>query len=401
MGMKFTKKDCIRLLYGFGEITEEIVDDEFLKDISVKNPIPTTTLLGFSWERIHYYALFDTDLNDNIERAKEQIFKIYPNSDPELVAGKDDLGGFFKGKVVYLFRERITKKRLDILASEQFPDISRSQLVKMIKNGEVKVDGETIDINKTLVSNDAKIEITRSQEGEKLVDIPVIFENENVVVINKPSGVLVHNKDGGGFVGETLVDFLEERIDEELLETEFKTNRTGIIHRLDRGTSGVMILAKNPETASFLSRQFADRKVKKTYFAVVHGHPKINKAVIDVPIARNNKAPTTFLANPDGKPAQTIYEVVSANDNFSWLKLTPLTGRTHQIRVHLAHINTPIVGDFIYNKEQIKERPFLHASELEITVPKDDGQNERMSFRADLPDDIKEFLGLEGLEDAG
>lgn len=397
--MKFSKKDCIRLLFGFGEITDEVIDDGLLQHILVKNPLKTTTLLSFSFGKQDYYTLFDADLSDDLASARNQIRKIFPNADPELVPGKNDLGGFFRGKIVYLFRERVSKKRLDILATERFPDLTRSQIVKLIKNGEVNVDGQAVRVAKTLVSTDAEIAVNSSQPITDLPDIPVLFENKNVVVINKPAGILSHPKDGPNS-GQTLVDFLEQRIGPDLLASEFKTNRTGIVHRLDRGTSGVMIMAKTPEAASYLARQFAERKAKKTYLAVVHGQPKLPKAVIDVPIARSIKSPTTFLANANGKPAQTVYETLDSNGNFSLLCLKPKTGRTHQIRVHLVYVNTPIVGDFIYNKKQIRERPFLHALELEITVPSDDGKNVRQTFHAPLPDDMKEFLELEGL-DAG
>jgi 23S rRNA pseudouridine1911/1915/1917 synthase len=398
--MKFSKKDCIRLLWKFGEITAEVVDDALVEHIRVSNPTPATTLLGFSFGKLDYFVLFDDALNDDLDYAREQILRIYPNSRPEIVAQKADIGGFFRGKAAYLFRGEILKKRLDILTAERFTDVSRSQIVKLIKQGKTIVDGKAILVGKTMVPVDAEIELVTGKVAAKLPEIPILFENNNVLVIDKPAGVLSHAKNDEQ-ADETLVDFLESRVNEKLLETEFRTSRTGIVHRLDRGTSGVMILAKNAEAMTMLAKQFNERKAKKTYLAIVMGKPKLDAAMIDIPIARNIKKPTTFLAHNDGRSARTKYKILATNGKSSLLELKPQTGRTHQIRVHLAFIGAPIVGDFVYNKKYADEpRPLLHAERLEITVPTDTG-NERMTFVAELPDDMKQFLVEQGLEYAG
>src|SRR5690606_6293672 len=126
------------------------------------------------------------------------------------------------------------------------------------------------------------------------------------------------------------------------------SSRPGIVHRLDRDTSGVIIGARNDETATLLKKQLADRTTKKQYIAVVDGHPKLDTAGIDLPIGRNPSAPSTFRVDPKGKPAITSYEVLKSNEKQSLVKLRPRTGRTHQLRVHAHYIGTPIAGDRVY-----------------------------------------------------
>ena len=161
------------------------------------------------------------------------------------------------------------------------------------------------------------------------------------------------------------------------------TSRPGIIHRLDRATSGVMIGAKDDKTASLLVKQFQNRKVKKTYYAVVEGVPKELKATIQLPIGRNPSKPSTFRVDPNGKSAETYYEVEKTNGKRSLIRLEPKTGRTHQLRVHMAYIGTPIVGDSVYGKKD--ERLFLHAAKLEITIP----TSKRIVFEAPVPPEFQ------------
>src|SRR5690606_37565500 len=170
-------------------------------------------------------------------------------------------------------------------------------------------------------------------------ELPVVYEDEHVVVINKPAGVLTHAK---GEVSEefTVADFVITR-----MSNPESTNRPGIVHRLDRDTSGIMLCAKDVETKSQLQKQFQDRKAHKSYLAIVRGIPKQPAATIDLPIERNPKKPSTHRVVVNGKNALTRYEVVSSNKRFSVVRLFPTTGRTHQLRVHLAYIGTPIVGD--------------------------------------------------------
>ena len=157
------------------------------------------------------------------------------------------------------------------------------------------------------------------------------------------------------------------------------TNRPGIIHRLDRDTSGVMIGARNDETATMLQKQFADRKTKKVYAAILQGHVKNDTARINLPIARHPAKPSTFRVDPKGKSAITDYTVQDATETKTLVELRPRTGRTHQLRVHMAYIGAPILGDRVYGTEQ--SRLFLHAHQLEITIP----QGDRRTFTAPVP----------------
>jgi 23S rRNA pseudouridine1911/1915/1917 synthase len=247
-------------------------------------------------------------------------------------------------------------QRLDQRVIELLPLLSRGFAVKLIEQGKVTVDGEPV-----------------LKAGYKLR-----------IVINKPLGVLTHSK--GDFNPEaTVASFLRERV------ADLDGSRAGIVHRLDRATSGVMICAKTSEALSFLQKQFSLRKVKKKYIAIVSGHLANEHAVIDMPIERNPKKPQTFRVGANGKSALTEYHVLETNDKLSLLELAPQTGRTHQLRVHLNHLGHPILGDTFYGGKPA-ERLFLHALSLEITLP----NRERKTFSAILPESFAEAMKQNG-----
>jgi 23S rRNA pseudouridine1911/1915/1917 synthase len=210
---------------------------------------------------------------------------------------------------------------------------------------------------------------------------PVLYEDDDVIVINKPLGVLTHAK--GALSDEfSVAEFMRTRTTDGA-----DGNRPGIVHRLDRATSGVMIAAKTPEAKRFLQKQFQDRKAKKTYIALTSGQPKDPVATIKLPIERNPKKPQTFRVGPQGKPSETAYEVVEQTDNITMFRLKPVTGRTHQLRVHLAYLGCPILGDIFYDGKTA-DRLYLHAESLEITIP----SRERMTFVAPLPPEFETKL---------
>lgn len=253
--------------------------------------------------------------------------------------------------------------RLDVYVAEQWPEQSRSTWQKLIQAGSVSVNGIAETSVKYNVGENDEVqvkELVLPDHSEQT--LPVLYEDENVIVIDKPVGVLTHSK--GALNDEfTVAEFVRAK-------TTYKhdTNRPGIIHRLDRATSGVIVCVKNDETASYLARQFSDRTTKKQYAAVVSGLPKQDEAVIDLPIGRNPKSPSTFKVDPGGKPAETYYKVLASSGDHSLVELRPKTGRTHQLRVHMSHIGTPIVGDPVYGSEEA-DRMYLHAMSLEITLP--------------------------------
>ena len=242
------------------------------------------------------------------------------------------------------------KVRLDILMKEIYKSYNRSTIQKFIESGFVTVDGELALKPNFKVERGVKIDL-KVPEIMKNADLKpeIVYEDENVLVVNKPSGLLSEAK--GEYCPEkTLADY-------------------GLIaHRLDRDTSGVMILAKSPEVQSFLKKQFQDRKVHKTYYAVISGRPKLDEARIDLPMIRDLKRPTTFRVDANGKEAETFYKVLLSDGVHSLVELRPTSGRTHQLRVHMKYLGHPIVGDVVYDGEAA-ERLMLHAGSLEITLP--------------------------------
>lgn len=277
--------------------------------------------------------------------------------------------------------EEIKKERLDQYIAREL-SLSRKASVDLIKAGEVTVNKEKATKPSIKVTSLDRIKVNNPQDEvniEKLV-LPVIYEDENVVVIDKPIGVLTHSK--GAFNPEaTVATWLEDRA------PNMKGNRAGIVHRLDRATSGVMILAKNAETLAFLQKQFSQRKTKKQYGAIVEGKLSQDEALIDMPIERNPKRPQTFRVGVNGKSATTYYKVLETTDKFSFVELKPVTGRTHQLRVHLKQIGHPIVGDQLYGGSAA-DRLYLHAQSLEITLPGGD----RRVFDSKLPKSFKEYM---------
>lgn len=272
--------------------------------------------------------------------------------------------------------------RLDQYMAHYWPEYSRSTWQKYIKLGYVTINGVVKSDPSYVLGEDDEV---KSDIPEK-VDysertLPVIYEDENVIVINKPAGVLAHSK---GAINEefTVAEFFRG-----LTTYNLETDRPGIVHRLDRDTSGVMIGAKNPETASLLSRQFQDRRAKKEYVAVLDGVPKELKAHIDLPIGRNPKAPSTFRIDPNGKSAQTYYEVTRYDNKGCLVTLRPTTGRTHQLRVHMAYLGTPIRGDVVYGKAA--KRLYLHAARLEVSIP-GSASNQRKVFEAPIPEEFEQ-----------
>lgn len=265
--------------------------------------------------------------------------------------------------------------RLDAYVAEHWPEQSRSTWKKLIEAGHVSVNGEAQTSAKFNVDENHVVSVEQPAvpnfDGDSL---PIIYEDENVIVIDKPLGILTHSK---GALNEefTVAEFVRSK-------TGYKSdsNRPGIVHRLDRATSGVLLCVKNDSTASMISKQFTNRTVKKHYVAVTTGIPKESKAVLDLPIGRNPSIPSTFRVDIKGKQAETYVEVVRHGESRALVDLHPKTGRTHQLRVHLGYINTPILGDPVYGKES-SDRMYLHAHSLEVTLP----GGERKVFTSPIP----------------
>lgn len=273
--------------------------------------------------------------------------------------------------------------RLDQYVVGKLVSLSRASVGKIIDQGKVTVNGEPQTKAGYRLRENDKVIINFDPDFKPeipLLDIEVLYEDDDCVVINKPVGLLTHSK--GAFNPEaTVATWLATKI------TDMDGDRAGIVHRLDRATSGVMIAAKNPVSLSWLQKQFAQRRTKKSYAAVAQGVFKQDEAVIDMPIERNPKKPQTFRVGSNGKPSVTVYKVVSTNNELSLVDLKPTTGRTHQLRVHLEQLGHPIVGDVIYGGRQA-DRLYLHAESLELTLP----SKERKTFTVPVPKAFKEMV---------
>jgi 23S rRNA pseudouridine1911/1915/1917 synthase len=277
----------------------------------------------------------------------------------------------------------IADERVDVFLSRQLPQYSRSYLQKLCEQGLIGSDKGELKPSTKLKVGDILTLLLPELPDFSQQTLPLLYEDDDVLVINKPEGVLTHAK--GAMSDEfTVAEFVRPRTTDGVT-----TNRPGIVHRLDRGTSGIIIAAKHTQAKRWLQKQFTERKVKKMYIALVDGHPDKPTAALNLPIERNPRKPQTFRVGSNGKSAETIYEVAQTFKQHSLLHLRPLTGRTHQLRVHCTYLGHPIVGDTLYGKpSKILERMFLHAAELELTLP----SRERKVFQAPLPKELANYL---------
>lgn len=283
----------------------------------------------------------------------------------------------------FIYRRGITLKRLDMYVLAQKPRLSRAFAAKLIEQGKVLVNGQPKKPGYKVQETD---KVTIDYDESELdnipdIDLPVLYEDDYCIVVNKPAGVLTHAQ--GKLIHEaTVATFVRTKV------RGMHGERAGIVHRLDRATSGVIIIAKNAAALSHFQQQFADRTTQKTYVAVVEGTLKQKLAIIDMPIERNPKAPATFRVGPNGKPAVTQYMVLKEAPNSTLVELQPKTGRTHQLRVHMAQLGHPIVGDPLYGHGKHGDRLYLHAKSLEVTLP--DG--ERKTFTAPVSPEFEAYV---------
>jgi 23S rRNA pseudouridine1911/1915/1917 synthase len=379
--VKISSSDIIAILRRFNLAGEENVP-RHVEMVKFSNPTEKSTMISFRFNKRFFYILFDDLADDDTDYIIEQVRTAKQDAHGEVIENPNDhettYGLPFRGKDCYLFAITSEKKRLDLELAERYPEISRSTWQKHVKAGHVKVNGE--------VHLSPKFDITAADtiaiEMPDAVDftgqeLPIVYIDDNVIVINKPIGILSHAK------GALNEEFTVGEFFRTYSSYHADTNRPGIVHRLDRDTSGIMIGARNEETATMLQKQFSDRRTKKIYTAILRGIPKVSTAKLDLPIGRNPSAPSTFRVDAKGKAALTVYEVIAEKDKETLVVLKPHTGRTHQLRVHMHYIGTPILGDKVYGKAA--DRLYLHASSLEITIP----GGERKTFHAPIP---KEFV---------
>lgn len=284
-------------------------------------------------------------------------------------------------------------KRLDSYISDNMDKISRSFAQKLIENQQVTINGKNEKASyKVCAGDNIQVDVPEAQ-GTKLKaqDIPVevVYEDKDIIVVNKPKGMVVHPANGNP--DGTLVNAILAMCKDSLSGIGGEI-RPGIVHRLDKDTSGLLIIAKNDEAHVKMSKQIQDRLVTKKYIALVKGVVKDDEATIDMPIARSKVDRKKMAVDKDGKQAVTHFKVIKRYKGYTLLEIKIDTGRTHQIRVHMAKIGYPVVGDMVYSNGKNEfgvEGQMLHAKSLEFSHPI---TGKKMHLEAQLPEYFKKVL---------
>ena len=293
----------------------------------------------------------------------------------------------------FVVKDKEQNKRIDVYLSEKNEDISRVAIQRLIENQKILVNDKKIKSSYKVQENDV---ITLEEEKPKEIslkaqNIPleIIYEDNDIIVVNKPKGMVVHPANGNP--DGTLVNAIMA-ICKNSLSGIGGEIRPGIVHRLDKDTSGIIIIAKNDKAHINLSEQIKNHEVKKTYIAIVRGVVKENQATINMPIGRSNKDRKKMAISKNGKEAITHFKVLKRYPEYTVLEVNIETGRTHQIRVHLAQIGYPCIGDETYssgkNKWGIKGQA-LHAKSLEFKHPT---TGKQMKLEAKLPKYMKKLI---------
>lgn len=310
-------------------------------------------------------------------------------------------------------------KRLDAFLAERIVGWSRSRLQRLIENEDVLVNEKAVKPSHKIHENDEievdLVELPVARFEPEDIPLDIVYEDEFLAVINKSAGMVVHP--GAGVQSGTLANAIAWHFKFQIPDSKFEEqseiwnvesgmgNRVGIVHRLDKDTSGLIVVAKTDEIHEALSEQFRERAVYKSYVALVHGSPDQNTGKIEASIARNKHNRLRMKVATNGRSALSLWKVRKRYDKFTLLNVEIKTGRTHQIRVHMGYINHPVVGDQIYNEGRDNtvsdtntrnaiasmRRFFLHAEKLSVTHPK---TNERLEFTQELPKELNEFLDL-------
>ena len=284
-------------------------------------------------------------------------------------------------------------ERLDKFLSEKNTELSRAMIQKLIESGNITVNDNvskaSYKVNKT---DNIKVILEEPKEAKlEAQELPlnVVYEDNDIIVINKEKGMVVHP--GNGNLDGTLANAVLARCKNTLSGIGGEI-RPGIVHRLDKDTSGLIIVAKNDKAHIALSEALKNHKVKKTYLALVRGNVKENEATIDMPIGRSDNVRTKMAIKKSGKNAITHFKVLERYEGYTLLEVNIETGRTHQIRVHMAEIGYPVVGDMVYSNGKNPfnvEGQMLHAWKLEFMHPI---TNEKMALKAEVPEYFKNVI---------
>jgi len=284
-------------------------------------------------------------------------------------------------------------KRLDKVVADRFPHLSRTQSQRLIQTAQVTVDGHARKPAYRVVLGEQVTIVLPPDEPEpdlqpEPIPLDILYEDEHLIVVNKPAGMVVHP--APGHPNGTLVNALLAHC--PLIAETGRPERAGIVHRLDKDTSGVMVVAKHEEALRGLHEQFRNRNVGKTYLALVRGRVKTPEGIIEVPMGRDPADRRLMTALRQGKYARTRYRALEFFRRHTLVEAHPYTGRTHQVRVHLAWLGHPVVGDRRYGPRRqrlLQNRHFLHAHRLEFTHPITE---EAVSFEAPLPAELDDVL---------
>lgn len=291
--------------------------------------------------------------------------------------------------------------RIDVFITESLPEISRNGAQRLLEDGCVTLHGIAVRKSyKVCAGDEFEIELPEPEESALTPeDIPldIVFEDDDVIVVNKPRGMVVHP--APGHAGGTLVNALMYHCGDSLSGIGGE-KRPGIVHRIDMDTSGLLIVAKNDRAHAFLSSQLADRSLSRTYEAVVYGRVKSDSGVVDAPIGRHPTDRKRMAVTERGsRNAVTHYEVIARYNGFTHIRCKLETGRTHQIRVHMAYIGHPLVGDLVYGKKKPDKGisgQCLHARELKFIHP---ATGEEIHLTTELPDYFRDVLSRLGTEE--
>lgn len=300
-------------------------------------------------------------------------------------------------RLVQLSYEQEESNRLDKFLVSQLPEFSRSRLQSLIKTGCVDVDGVTVTKSGHMVEKKAEIEVRIPPPQPTVLipeDIPleIVFENQDLIVVNKPAGMVVHP--AAGHQSGTLVHAALAHTGE--IEGVGGIQRPGVVHRLDKDTSGLILLAKNDAAHQWLQEEFRSRRVEKTYLALVDGAPPTVRGRVEAAIGRDpvDRKRMAVVPPNKGRSAVSEYSTITQYQQHTLLEVHPVTGRTHQIRLHMSFLGCPVTGDRLYGRRRPSldiDRQFLHAARLKIRLPE---ESDYIEFEAPLPEDLSKVLGL-------
>lgn len=297
-------------------------------------------------------------------------------------------------RVIYKTKESKARERVDHYLVKVLPKnkVSRTYLKKLINSGDVLLNGKAVKPHHLLNPGDiiaVKLTAPPSEKGplpEKIA-LDILYEDEDIIVVNKPAGMVVHP--GAGVYDGTLVNALMYY--SKVLSSAGGKFRPGIVHRIDKGTSGLLIVAKNDAAHRELAGQFKERKVKRTYLALVNGIVELDNGKVELPIGRHPRNPKKMaVAFSKSKAAFTNFRVLRRLKDYTLLEINPDTGRTHQIRVHMAYLDHALLGDVQYGKPDSRiERQALHAGKIKFSHP---GTGKPMEFEVPVPEDMRKLI---------